>query len=148
MIEALTEVPEVGRIYTGRVVRMEDYGLFVEILPGTDGMVHVSQLDVERVNHPRDVAEVGDEIMVMVTSIDDSGRIRLSRQAVLEGWSAEEAREHDRSQSSSNRGGSRGRSSGGRGGRDRGGRDRGSRSQGGGQSRNSGSRRPPSRRDD
>ncbi len=142
MVEALTEVPEVGRIYTGRVVRMEDYGLFVEILPGVDGMVHVSQLDVERVNHPRDVAEVGDEIMVMVTSIDETGRIRLSRQAVLEGWSAEEARQRDRSQGSSSRGGQRGRS----GGRREGGR--GGRSQGGGQRRGSGSRRPPSRHED
>jgi polyribonucleotide nucleotidyltransferase len=143
MIEALTEVPEVGRIYTGRVVRMEDYGLFIEILPGVDGMVHVSQLDVERVNHPRDVAEVGDEIMVMVTSIDDSGRIRLSRQAVLEGWSPEEARQRDRSQGSSRRSGGRGRSSGGRGGSSRGGRG-GS----GGQQRSSDQRRSSSRRDD
>jgi polyribonucleotide nucleotidyltransferase len=143
MIEALTEVPEVGRIYTGRVVRMEDYGLFIEILPGVDGMVHVSQLDVERVNHPRDVAEVGDELMVMVTSIDDRGRIRLSRQAVLEGWSPEEARQRDRAQGSSGRSRGRGRSGGSRGGSSRGGRGRS-----GGQRRDSDQRRSSSSRND
>lgn len=94
-IEGLTESPVVGRIYTGKVVRTTNYGAFVEILPGIDGMVHVSQLDTERINKVEDVAKVGDEITVMITDIDHEGKIRLSRQAVLEGWSAEEAREHD-----------------------------------------------------
>jgi polyribonucleotide nucleotidyltransferase len=121
-IEALTETPEVGRIYTGRVVRIESFGVFVEILPGVDGMVHVSQLDTQRVEQPGDLVKIGDEIMVMVTGIEN-GKIRLSRQAVLEGWTVEEAQAKDRGGRS---GGSRsgGRDSG-RGGRDRGGRDSG-----------------------
>jgi polyribonucleotide nucleotidyltransferase len=95
-ILALTESAEIGRIYTGRVVRVADFGAFVEILPNTDGLVHISQLDSERVNRVEDVARMGDEITVMVTDIDPTGKIRLSRQAVLEGWSAEEARQKDR----------------------------------------------------
>ena len=105
-ILALTESPEIGRIYTGRVVRVTDFGAFVEILPNTDGLVHISQLDSERVNRVEDVVRMGDEITVMVTDIDPTGKIRLSRQAVLEGWTAEEARQKDR-------GGSRKGSSGG-----------------------------------
>ncbi len=106
-ILACTETAELGRIYTGKVVRTTDFGAFVEILPGTDGMVHISQLDSERVNSVEDIAQVGDELTVMVTDIDHSGKIRLSRQAVLEGWTAEEAREKDKPRKSSG-GGSRG----------------------------------------
>jgi polyribonucleotide nucleotidyltransferase len=95
-ILSLTEVPEIGRIYTGRVVRITDFGAFVEILPNTDGMVHISQLDSERVERVEDVVQMGDEITVMVTDIDPGGKIRLSRQAVLEGWTAEEASMRDR----------------------------------------------------
>jgi polyribonucleotide nucleotidyltransferase len=95
-ILALTESPEIGRIYTGRVVRVTDFGAFVEILPNTDGLVHISQLDSERVNRVEDIVRMGDEITVMVTDIDPAGKIRLSRQAVLEGWTAEEARQKDR----------------------------------------------------
>ncbi len=95
-VEALGESAEIGRIYTGKVVRVADFGAFVEILPGVDGMVHISQLDTERVNKVEDVVNLGDEISVMVIDIDPgSGKIRLSRQAVLEGWTAEEAREKD-----------------------------------------------------
>lgn len=96
MVENITEMPEVGRIYTGKVVRTTDFGAFVEILPNQDGLVHISQLDSERVNKVEDVVAVGDEITVMITNIDESGKIRLSRQAVLEGWTLEEAKEHDR----------------------------------------------------
>lgn len=113
-IEALTETPQVGRIYTGKVVRIADFGAFVEILPGIDGMVHISQLDTERVNKVEDICGLGDEITVMVTNIDENGKVRLSRQAVLEGWSAEEAMERDRG----------GRPSGGRPGGGRSGGDR------------------------
>ncbi|HOV06048.1 MAG TPA: polyribonucleotide nucleotidyltransferase [Anaerolineaceae bacterium] len=95
-IEALTETPLVGHIYTGKVVRVADFGAFVQILPGVDGMVHISQLDTERVEKVEDVVKMGDEVTVMVTAIDDNGKIRLSRQAVLEGWTPEEALEHDK----------------------------------------------------
>lgn len=95
-ILAMTESAVVGRIYTGKVVRTTDYGAFVEILPNTDGMVHISQLDSVRVDRVEDVVKAGDEITVMVTDIDPSGRIRLSRQAVLEGWTVEEALRRDR----------------------------------------------------
>lgn len=125
-IESLGESAEIGRIYTGKVVRIEAFGAFVEILPGVDGLVHISQLDSERVNRVEDICGLGDELTVMVTDIDPAGKIRLSRQAVLEGWSAEEAREKDKPRS----GGGGGRPGGDRGGRpggdrggNRGGRD-------------------------
>ena len=130
MIQGLTESARVGQIYTGKVVRVTDFGAFVEVLPGTDGMVHISQLASERVNKVEDVARVGDELTVMVTNIDEGGKIRLSRQAVLEGWTAEEALERDRKPSGGGRpggggdrpryGGDRGRDGGDRGGGDRG----------------------------
>jgi polyribonucleotide nucleotidyltransferase len=116
MIDRLTEEAVVGRIYTGRVVRTTDFGAFVEILPNVDGMVHISQLDTERVEKVEDVLRVGDEATVMVTNVDADGKIRLSRQAVLEGWTPEEAMAHDRPTSR--------RSGGGRG--SRGGGDRSS----------------------
>jgi len=92
----LTAEAEIGKIYTGKVVRITDFGAFVEILPGQDGLVHISQLADYRVHSVEDVVRVGDEIMVMVIDIDEEGKIKLSRQAVLEGWTAEEARERDR----------------------------------------------------
>jgi len=95
-VEALTESAEVGRIYTGKVVRIEPFGAFVEIIPGSDGLVHISQLADFRVEKVEDVAKVGEELTVMVTDVDTNGKIRLSRQAVLEGWSLEEARERDK----------------------------------------------------
>ena len=95
-IEGLTATPEVGRIYTGRVVGIKTFGAFVEILPGIDGLVHISQLESSHVKSVEDVVEFGDEITVMVTDISKDGKIRLSRQAVLEGWSLEEAQQADR----------------------------------------------------
>ncbi len=106
-IELLTSTAEVGGIYTGTVVRTTDFGAFVEILPGTDGLVHISQLADYRVNSVEDVVKMGDEIMVMVTDVSPEGKIRLSRQAVLEGWTAEEARSHDRPKSGGRSGGRR-----------------------------------------
>jgi len=128
-IEGLTETPMVGRIYTGKVVRVADFGAFVQILPGVDGMVHISQLDSERVEKVEDVVKMGDELTVMVTAIDENGKIRLSRQAVLEGWTVEEAQERDRGGKSGGNGGGRSRSGSGdrrssRGGYNRGGGDR------------------------
>jgi len=119
-IESITETPQIGRIYTGKVVRLADFGAFVEILPGTDGLVHISQLDSERVNKVEDVVQMGDEITVMVIGIDPMGKIRLSRQAVLEGWSVEEAQERDKKSGGGNRPGGGGRPGGGHrpGGRD------------------------------
>ena len=96
LIEELTEEAEIGKIYTGRVVRNTDFGSFVQILPGVDGLVHISQLASERVESVESVVKVGDEIMVMVTDVSPDGKIRLSRKAVLEGWTAEEARAADR----------------------------------------------------
>ncbi len=95
-IEDLTKEVELGEIYTGKVVRTTDFGAFVEITPGTDGMVHISQLADFHAHSVDDVVQVGDEIMVMVTDISPDGRIRLSRQAVLAGWTLEEARAQDR----------------------------------------------------
>jgi polyribonucleotide nucleotidyltransferase len=119
-IESITETPQIGRIYTGKVVRLADFGAFVEVLPGMDGLVHISQLDSERVNKVEDVVQMGDEITVMVIGIDPMGKIRLSRQAVLEGWTVEEAQERDKKSSGGNRSsGGGGRPGGGRpGGRD------------------------------
>jgi polyribonucleotide nucleotidyltransferase len=103
-IEALTKEAEVGEIYTGKVVRTANFGAFVEILPGIDGMVHISQLADFKVPSVEDVVQVGDEIMVMVTNVGPEGKIRLSRQAVLEGWTLEEAQQRDRVRSSGGRG--------------------------------------------
>lgn len=129
MILALVEEPELGRIYTGRVTRVEAYGAFVEVLPGQDGLVPVSQIADHFVQRIEDEVAVGDEIMVMITDVDSDGKIRLSRQAVLEGWTLEEARAADVKISGGRGGGRGGRGGdrGGRGGGDRGGRggDRG-----------------------
>jgi polyribonucleotide nucleotidyltransferase len=134
-ISALTESAQVGHIYTGKVVRVADFGAFVQILPGMDGMVHISQLDTERVNKVEDVVKLGDELTVMVTAIDENGKIRLSRQAVLEGWTPEEALERDKG---GRNGGNGGRPRSGGGGDRRGGRPGGNR---GSNDRGSGSRR-------
>ncbi len=111
-ILAVTETAEIGKIYTGRCVRVTDFGAFIEILPGMDGMVHISQLSSEHVEKVEDVVNVGDELTVMVTDISAEGKIRLSRQALLEGWTPEEAREHDNPNRGKSGGGQR-RSSGG-----------------------------------
>jgi polyribonucleotide nucleotidyltransferase len=129
-VESLGESAVVGNIYTGKVVRIADFGAFVEILPGVDGMVHISQLDSERVNKVEDVVNMGDEITVMVTDIDPQGKIRLSRQAVLEGWTAEEARGKDQRKSGPRPDGGD-RRGGNRNGGDRGGRGRSGSSHGG-----------------
>ena len=83
-VEELTHEVQVGETYLGKVTRLMKFGAFVEILPGKEGMVHVSQLATRRVEKPEDVVHEGDEIMVKVTEIDDKGRINLSRKALLQ----------------------------------------------------------------
>jgi polyribonucleotide nucleotidyltransferase len=118
-IKKMTEEAQIGRIYTGTVKRIESYGAFVEFLPGQDGLVHISQLADYRVERVEDEVQINDEIMVMVIDVDPAGKVRLSRQAVLEGWTAEEARQRDRKGSGGRggRGGGRGGRGGNRGGR-------------------------------
>jgi polyribonucleotide nucleotidyltransferase len=84
MVKALTEEAEIGKIYMGTVRKVVDFGAFVEILPGTDGLVHISQLDNKRVNKVTDVVNEGDRIPVKVIEIDKSGKIKLSRKEALD----------------------------------------------------------------
>jgi polyribonucleotide nucleotidyltransferase len=122
-VESLVAEAEVGKLYHGEVVRIMNFGAFVQILPGKDGMVHISQLAPERVRSVEDVVKVGDKIWVKVVEIDDLGRVNLSRRKAMEergeippsdddGRAARPPRRDDR------------------GGRDRGGRDRGGRDRG------------------
>ncbi|MDX9835486.1 MAG: polyribonucleotide nucleotidyltransferase [Desulfobulbus sp.] len=82
-IQEITAVPEIGRIYEGEVRTIKEFGAFVQILPGTDGMVHISELTNERVKNVTDVVKEGDIIKVKVIDVDNRGRIRLSRKAAL-----------------------------------------------------------------
>jgi len=118
-VRALTEDIEVGRIYTGTVRRLVDFGAFVEILPGKEGLVRTSQLADYQVMRPEDVVSVGDEITVMVIEVDPQGRVNLSRRAALSGEMPSQA-EMD-SERGPGRGPARGpgRMGGGYGGRDR-----------------------------
>ena len=83
MIEDIVKVVETGDIYTGKVVKVEDFGCFVELWPGCEGLVHVSQLAYERVNKPSDLVKVGDEIIVKSLGYDNRGRLNLSRKEAL-----------------------------------------------------------------
>ncbi len=83
MILDLTKEVEIGKVYTGKVVKVEDFGCFVELWPGLDGLVHVSQLAKERVEKPSDVVKVGDEILVKATGYDKRGKLNLSRKELL-----------------------------------------------------------------
>jgi len=78
IIESIVEEPEIGRIYTGKVRKIMDFGAFVEIMPGTDGLVHISQIAEERIQKVTDVLKEGDEVSVKVLEIDRQGKIRLS----------------------------------------------------------------------
>ncbi|MBM4161420.1 MAG: polyribonucleotide nucleotidyltransferase [Ignavibacteria bacterium] len=84
-IRRMTEVPEVGKVYQAIVKKTTDFGAFVEILPGKEGLVHISQLDITRVAKVEDVVKVGDSIEVKLMRIDDEGRLNLSRKALLPG---------------------------------------------------------------
>ncbi len=83
-IRKLTVEPEVGQLYKARVVRITDFGAFAEILPGIDGLIHISQLDHSRVRKVTDVVQEGEEVLVKIIEIDKDGRIRLSRKAALD----------------------------------------------------------------
>jgi polyribonucleotide nucleotidyltransferase len=83
MIESVIREVETGKIYTGKVVKVEDFGCFVELWPGCEGLVHVSQLDEKRVNKPSDIVSVGDEIIVKSLGYDNRGRLNLSRKEAL-----------------------------------------------------------------
>ena len=83
IIERLTETPEVGKVYDGIVRRVEAYGAFVEILPGSDGLVHISELAPYRVRDVTDIVQEGDSLQVKVINIDEQGKVRLSRKAVI-----------------------------------------------------------------
>jgi polyribonucleotide nucleotidyltransferase len=83
MIEAITEEPEVGRVYEGVVKSTTAFGAFVEILPGTEGLVHISELQEGRTEKTEDVLKKGEMTQVKLLSIDEKGRLRLSRKAAL-----------------------------------------------------------------
>jgi polyribonucleotide nucleotidyltransferase len=91
IIEGMTREVQLGEVYTGKVTRIVSFGAFVEILPGKEGLVRVEELSETPVRRPEDVVQLGDEIMVMVIEVDSMGRINLSRRAVIEGKTLEEA---------------------------------------------------------
>ena len=91
MVEALTKDVVVGETYMGTVTRLMNFGAFVAVLPGKEGLVHISQLAPQRVERVEDVVKIGDEIMVKVVEIDSQGRMNLSRKAVLGGGSGDES---------------------------------------------------------
>ncbi|EOS55329.1 polyribonucleotide nucleotidyltransferase [Anaerotruncus sp. G3(2012)] len=93
IIETIVNDPEVGAIYKGKVTRLMNFGAFVELAPGKEGLVHISKLDMGRVEKVEDVVAVGDEVIVKVTEIDQQGRINLSRRDAL---LAMEAKKHNR----------------------------------------------------
>jgi polyribonucleotide nucleotidyltransferase len=84
MVQRIAAEAEIGKIYRGTVRKIVEFGAFVEILPGTDGLVHISQLANERVRKVSDVLKEGDEVMVKVLEIDRQGKIRLSRKDAIE----------------------------------------------------------------
>jgi polyribonucleotide nucleotidyltransferase len=84
MIREITQEAEIGALYVGVVKRIVDFGAFVEIFPGTDGLVHISELAKERVDKVTDILREGDEVLVRVIDVDRSGKIRLSRKDALE----------------------------------------------------------------
>ena len=156
IIEGMTKDVEVGQIYTGRVARIMNFGAFVEIAPGKDGLVHISELADFRVPSVEDVVKIGEEIQVMVTEVDSMGRINLSRRAVLAGETdvaavvARQAAERGArgGPGGGDRGGDRGGGGGDRGGRGgppRGGGGGGYRGGGGGGDRGGNGGGPPAR---
>jgi polyribonucleotide nucleotidyltransferase len=83
IIQELTATPELNKTYLGKIQRITDFGAFVEIMPGTDGLLHVSEIANHRVKDVRDELKEGEQILVKVINIDPTGKIRLSRKALL-----------------------------------------------------------------
>jgi polyribonucleotide nucleotidyltransferase len=83
MINDITQEAEIGKIYFGKVRKIMDFGAFVEIFPGTDGLVHISQIDSKRVEKVSDVLKEGDEVKVKVLDVDRAGKIKLSIKETL-----------------------------------------------------------------
>jgi polyribonucleotide nucleotidyltransferase len=127
IIEELTATAELNKTYLGKVVRVVDFGAFVEILPGTDGLLHVSEMAAHRVQDVRSEVKEGDQILVKVVNIDPSGKIRLSRKALLTEAEGGGSAAGDQPVAAGGGGGPEPRSREHRGDRDRGGRDRGGR---------------------
>ena len=88
-IEGITAEVEVGKLYRGKVVSIKEFGCFVEVLPGKDGLVHISELANFRVKKTEDIVKDGDEIWVKCIGVDDKGRVKLSRKAAMEERKAE-----------------------------------------------------------
>jgi len=82
-VEAITASVQVGKIYEGRVTSVKDFGAFIEIIPGKDGLCHISELSDEYVKSVADVCKVGDFVHVKVIAVDDQDRVKLSRKAAL-----------------------------------------------------------------
>jgi polyribonucleotide nucleotidyltransferase len=93
MIGAIVDEPEVGRIYTGKVVKIMDFGAFVNFFGKRDGLVHVSQLSSERVGHPKDILQEGQSVKVKLMGFDERGKVRLSMKAVDQETGKEKAEE-------------------------------------------------------
>ncbi len=83
MVEGLTAEVKIGAVYDGKVVSIKEFGAFIELVPGREGLCHVSELDTSFVQRPEDVVQIGDRIQVKVIAIDDQGRVKLSRKALL-----------------------------------------------------------------
>ncbi|MBQ8304520.1 MAG: polyribonucleotide nucleotidyltransferase [Clostridia bacterium] len=106
IVETIANDPEIGAIYKGKVTRLMTFGAFVEIAPGKEGLVHISKLDVKRTEKVEDVVNVGDEVIVKVTEIDDQGRLNLSRRDALveiEGAVVEDSGEDEAPRRNNNR---------------------------------------------
>src|SRR5439155_12535676 len=154
-VEAITQEVQVGKTYEGRVTSIKDFGAFIEILPGKDGLCHISELSDGYVGRVEDVIKMGDRVRVKVISIDDQDRVKLSRKVLLReedpDAAAAEAAANPRPPRSEGDSGGRDRDRGPRDGDRRGGGREGERrggGGGGGRGRGEGERRPPPRGDD
>ncbi len=98
MIRDITEEAEVGKVYEGKVVRLEEYGAFIQILPNVDGLLHISEVSHQRTNNIRDAMGMGQLVRVKVVSIDDNNKVRLSKKALEEGGERDNSSNRDRDQ--------------------------------------------------